>query len=63
MTASAPTLDVVAIGNAIVDVLARSDDAFLAQQGLTRPAMAAVIARSARWYQQQRHDQADPSPA
>ena len=37
--------------------------AFLAQQGLTRPAMAAVIARSARWYQQQGHDQADPSPA
>lgn len=38
-------------------------DAFLAQQGLTRPAMAAVIARSAHWYQQQGHDQADPSPA
>jgi 2-polyprenyl-6-methoxyphenol hydroxylase-like FAD-dependent oxidoreductase len=38
-------------------------DAFLAQQGLPRPAMAAVIARSARWYQQQRHGQADPSPA
>ncbi|MBC7985627.1 MAG: adenosine kinase [Sphingomonadaceae bacterium] len=35
----APTLDVVAIGNAIVDVIAQSDDAFLAEQGLAKGAM------------------------
>ena len=31
-----PRLDVIAIGNAIVDVIADADDAFLAAQGLTR---------------------------
>ncbi len=40
-----------------------STDAFLAQQGLTRPAMEAVIAASARWYQQYRRDQPDLYPA
>ncbi len=44
MTASAPTLDVVAIGNAIVDVLARSDDAFLAQHALTKGGMQLIDA-------------------
>lgn len=42
MTAAAPTLDVVAIGNAIVDVLARSDDAFLAQHALTKGGMQLI---------------------
>ena len=31
-----PRLDVLCIGNAIVDVIADADDAFLAKQGLTR---------------------------
>ena len=35
MTPTPSTLDVVGIGNAIVDVLAESDDAFLGSQGLT----------------------------
>ena len=47
MTASAPTLDVVAIGNAIVDVLARSDDAFLAQHVLTKGGMQLIDAAMA----------------
>lgn len=47
MTASAPTLDVVAIGNAIVDVLARSDDAFLAQHALTKGGMQLIDAEMA----------------
>ena len=47
MTASAPTLDVVAIGNAIVDVLARSDDAFLAQHALTKGGMQLIDAAMA----------------
>lgn len=38
-------------------------DAFLAQQGLTRPAMAAVIATSARGYQQYRRNLPDGHPA
>ena len=41
---SAPTLDVVAIGNAIVDVLARSDDAFLAEHALTKGGMQLIDA-------------------
>lgn len=44
MTAAAPTLDVVAIGNAIVDVLAPSDDAFLAENALTKGAMQLIDA-------------------
>lgn len=34
-----PTLDVVAIGNAIVDVIAQTDDAFIAREGLSKGAM------------------------
>ena len=44
MTASAPALDVVAIGNAIVDVLARSDDGFLAEHALTKGGMQLIDA-------------------
>jgi sugar/nucleoside kinase (ribokinase family) len=47
VTASAPTLDVVAIGNAIVDVLARSDDAFLAEHALTKGGMQLIDAAMA----------------
>jgi sugar/nucleoside kinase (ribokinase family) len=47
VTASAPTLDVVAIGNAIVDVLARSDDAFLAEHALTKGGMQLIDAETA----------------
>ncbi|MEC3912683.1 adenosine kinase [Sphingobium sp. CR2-8] len=51
MTASVPTLpatlDVVAIGNAIVDVLARSDDAFLAEHTLTKGGMQLIDAAMA----------------
>ncbi len=38
------TLDVVAIGNAIVDVIARSDDAFLAEHALTKGGMQLIDA-------------------
>jgi sugar/nucleoside kinase (ribokinase family) len=34
-----PTRDIVAIGNAIVDVIAQADDAFLANEGLSKGAM------------------------
>jgi sugar/nucleoside kinase (ribokinase family) len=44
MTAS---LDVVGIGNAIVDVLAHADDAFLAKEGLTKGTMALIDAARA----------------
>lgn len=47
MTAAAPTLDVVAIGNAIVDVLAASDDAFLAQHALAKGGMQLIDAATA----------------
>ncbi|WP_140231153.1 adenosine kinase [Sphingomonas japonica] len=33
------TYDVVAIGNAIVDILAQADDAFIAEQGMTKGSM------------------------
>lgn len=36
---SAATYDVVAIGNAIVDVLSKADDAFIAQEGLVKNTM------------------------
>jgi sugar/nucleoside kinase (ribokinase family) len=36
---SDPKYDIVAIGNAIVDVLARADDAFIAQEGLNKGSM------------------------
>ena len=44
---AAPSFDVVGIGNAIVDVLARADDAFLAAQGLVKGTMALIDARRA----------------
>lgn len=39
---SAPTLDIVAIGNAIVDILAAADDAFLAEHALTKGGMQLI---------------------
>jgi len=39
---AAHTLDVVGIGNAIVDVLARADEAFIAKHGLAKGAMRLV---------------------
>lgn len=42
MTTTPSALDVVGIGNAIVDVLSESDDAFLDRQGLTKGTMALV---------------------
>ncbi len=42
MTQNAPTYDVCAVGNAIVDVLAPCDDAFLAGQSLTPGSMQLV---------------------
>ncbi len=41
------TYDVVAIGNAIVDVLAHSDDAFLEAHGMTKGTMALIDAQQA----------------
>ena len=47
----APRFDVVALGNAIVDVIAPADDAFLVAQGLEKGAMGLVDAqRSAALY-------------
>ncbi|MGE4429188.1 MAG: adenosine kinase [Sphingobium sp.] len=42
-----PLLDVVAVGNAIVDVIAQSDDAFLAQHALTKGGMQLIDAETA----------------
>jgi sugar/nucleoside kinase (ribokinase family) len=39
---TAPRYDVLGIGNAIVDVIAQVDDAFLAKQGVTRGAMTLI---------------------
>ena len=36
------TLDILGIGNAIVDVLARAEDAFLARHGMAKGAMALI---------------------
>jgi sugar/nucleoside kinase (ribokinase family) len=44
---AAPTLDVVGIGNAMVDVLARTDDAFLSAQGLVKGTTALIDAARA----------------
>lgn len=41
---TSPTYDVVAIGNAIVDVLSQSDDAFLSAQGMTKGSMQLIFA-------------------
>ncbi|HEX8388790.1 MAG TPA: adenosine kinase, partial [Sphingomonas sp.] len=38
-TPNTPRYDVVAIGNAIVDILSQSDDAFIAQEGMTKGSM------------------------
>jgi sugar/nucleoside kinase (ribokinase family) len=46
MTSSAP-FDVVAIGNAIVDVIARTDEAFLAREGLEKGSMRLISADEA----------------
>jgi sugar/nucleoside kinase (ribokinase family) len=45
---SAPTLDVIAIGNAIVDVMAPAADELIAQLGLTRGGMTLVDSDRAR---------------
>ncbi len=37
-----PTLDVVGIGNAIVDVLSQADEAFLAAQDLVKGSMTLI---------------------
>jgi sugar/nucleoside kinase (ribokinase family) len=42
MTAEEPTLDVVGIGNALVDVLSHEDDDFVEQHGLVRGAMTLI---------------------
>jgi sugar/nucleoside kinase (ribokinase family) len=44
---AAPSLDVVGIGNAMVDVLARTDDAFLTAQGLVKGTTALIDATRA----------------
>jgi sugar/nucleoside kinase (ribokinase family) len=41
------SLDVVGIGNAIVDVIAQADDGFLSREGLTKGAMQLIDARRA----------------
>lgn len=47
----APTLDVVGVGNAIVDVIAQADDAFLIEHGMTKGAMMLIDqARAERIY-------------
>jgi sugar/nucleoside kinase (ribokinase family) len=43
----AKTIDVTAIGNAIVDVISRSDDAFLGQHGIDKGAMTLIDAERA----------------
>lgn len=40
---TAPSLDVLAIGSAIVDVIAQADDAFLASEALTKGTMALLF--------------------
>ena len=42
-----PRLDVIAIGNAIVDVIADADDAFLIAQGLDKGSMRLIDADEA----------------
>lgn len=41
---SDPTIDVLGIGNAIVDILVQTDDTFITQNGLTKGAMGLVSA-------------------
>ena len=42
-----PTLDIIAIGNAIVDVIARADDDFIAREGLDKGGMRLVDTETA----------------
>ena len=42
------TLDILGIGNAIVDVLSRTEDAFLAERGLNKGGMALIDAEQAQ---------------
>ncbi|HWH22300.1 MAG TPA: adenosine kinase, partial [Allosphingosinicella sp.] len=42
-----PRLDVLAIGNAVVDVIAAADDDFLAQEGLAKGSMRLIDAEEA----------------
>lgn len=52
---TAPRLDVLAIGNAIVDVIADADDAFIEAEGLTKGSMRLVDADEAtRLYERMR---------
>lgn len=44
---TAPTLDILGIGNAIVDVLARAEDGFLAQHNMPKGGMALIGAEQA----------------
>lgn len=39
---SAPTLDIVAIGNAIVDVISQADDGFIASEGIAKGSMRLI---------------------
>jgi sugar/nucleoside kinase (ribokinase family) len=49
---TAATYDVLGIGNAIVDILAKTEDGFLTQQGMSKGAMALIDeARAAAIYQ------------
>ena len=41
-SATPPSLDLLGIGNAIVDVLARAEDGFLAAQGMAKGGMALI---------------------
>ena len=43
-SALSPSLDVVAVGNAIVDVLAHADDAFLEAHGMAKGVMTLIDA-------------------
>jgi fructokinase len=44
---TAPALDILGIGNAIVDVLARAEDAFIAAQGMAKGGMTLIDATTA----------------
>jgi sugar/nucleoside kinase (ribokinase family) len=44
---SQPRLDILAIGNAIVDVIARADEAFIASEGMTKGGMQLIDAAQA----------------
>ncbi|MCW3836449.1 adenosine kinase [Sphingomonas canadensis] len=40
---TAPTYDVIAIGNAIVDILSQAEDSFIVEQGMTKGSMALMF--------------------